>query len=208
MRPPRTIGPIVAIAGLVSLLPAPGLSQEPPRDAASVERVEEVTVIETVEVVDAQGGREAEEGGFTLLQIIGRNHAAAVHIPIGLLVGVLLLELIALLFPKVPLGRSGLILSLATTAGFIPAALSGFVRSSELFTHAEAPEIVFEHRNLMIAAIALFTVALVLRLVRKDSLEGALRTVYLALVLLAAVLMAAGGHHGGQLVYGERFLPY
>ncbi len=177
-----------------------------------VEAADDVEVLDNVEVVGSGAGGQTDsgEGGasFPLRQIVGRNHAALVHLPIGLIMGVLLLELLALFFPKIPLGRSRLVLAIATGAGFLAAGLTGFLRAGEMFAANPAPELLFEHRNLMIAAASLFTLALVQRIVRKDDLRGACRWIQLGLLVVAALLVAAGGHHGGQLVYGENFLPY
>jgi uncharacterized membrane protein len=191
-------------AVIVWLLPLGTGAAEKSGAEEPVEVVEEVEVVEAVEVVDTGG----DGAGFTFQQLIGRNHPALVHLPIGLLMGVLLLELLALFFPSLPLGRSPMVLSLAALASFFPAAVSGFVRSSELFANTEAPSMFFEHRNLMIGAAVLLAAAVAIRLAKRDNLEGIVRWVHLVLIILAVLLTAVGGHHGGQLVYGESFLPY
>lgn len=175
-------------------------------DASVIEDVEDVEAVEIVEEIEALPGEESND--FGLLQIVGRNHPALVHIPIGFVLAVVLIELLTLLFPRIDPGRSGFILSLATVVSFLPAIISGWLRSLELFATVEAPMIFLEHRNMMILGSIVFTVGTLLRIFRRDQLEGATRVIYLALLILSLVLVALGGHHGGELVYGEDFLPY
>ena len=208
MKSHHAIGLLTVITWVLLITPGSAASQDKSGAEEPVGVVEEAEVVESVEAVDSVDGSVSEGPSFSLLQIVGRNHAAAVHIPIGLIMGVLLIELLGLFFPRVPLGKSGLVLSLATVASFIPASISGWMRSNELFANSEAPSLFFEHRNLMIAALFLFTVSVVLRVAKKDALEGVARWLYLGLLLISVALIAAGGHHGGQLVYGEHFLPY
>jgi len=203
-RAPLIVTAAVA-AMLLSTFTGPLFAEEGAEEAVDLENIDDVEVVDSVDAVSANEG--ASETPFTLAQIIGRNHPATVHLPIGLMLGVLLLEVLALLFTRLPLGKSGLVLSIATLTSFIPAALSGWLRSQEVYT-GEAPKLFFEHRNLMIGAAVVFTASLVLRLVKRDALDGKLRFVYLGLVVLSVLLIALGGHHGGQLVYGEGFLPY
>ncbi len=180
--------------------------------AEGVEEVEEVEVIEEVEVVEpgevAVVGDDPASAGFTLSKVIGRNHPALVHLPIGFAIAVLFIELLSFFLAKLDMGRSGLVMSGATVAAFIPAVISGFLRSEEVFATREPPGIFFDHRNLMIAGASIFTVSLILRLLKKDQLSGAWRYIYLALLLIAVAVLGAGGHAGGQMVYGEDFLPY
>jgi uncharacterized membrane protein len=164
--------------------------------------------VEEVEEVEPDVGSTGEEEGFTFSKIAGRQHAAAVHLPIGLLAALCLIELLALIRPKLDLGKSGLVISVAVAFSLVPAAVSGLIRSAEVFADREPPEILFEHRNLMIGMAVVFTASLALRIIKRDRLEGAARWVHLALLLLAFFLVVMGGHHGGQMVYGEGFLPY
>ncbi len=192
--------------GLLGLVALPISAKETDSVEAADAEVEVVETVEDIETVDTSG--TDEDSGFSVVKIIARNHAASVHLPIGLMMGVLLLELFALVFNKIPVGQSGLILSIATLASFVPAALSGWLRSKEIYASSEAPALFFEHRNLMISAAVVFFCSVVLRLLKKDAISGRIRLVYLGLVVMSVVLVVLGGHHGGQLVYGEAFLPY
>jgi uncharacterized membrane protein len=150
----------------------------------------------------------AEQNTFTLSKIIGRNHPALVHIPIGMLVGLLLVELLSIIRPGLDTGKAGLVLSASTALSFVPAAVSGLLRTQELFADREPSPLLIEHRNLMIAAFVVVIGAAVIRVVKRAGLEGTPRFAYLMLVILSLVLVGLGGHHGGQLVYGESYLPY
>ena len=180
--------------------------QDQPEDVSNIETVEIIEEVEVIEEVTAEN--VAVDEGFGLAQVIGRNHPASVHLPIGFIIAVCILELLALLFPSIELGKAGLVMSLATVASFFPAIVTGWLRAGELFATREAPDLFFEHRNLMIAASVVFTISALFRILKKDNLTGVSRFIYLVLLLLSLVIIGLGGHHGGQLVYGENFLPY
>jgi uncharacterized membrane protein len=209
MRPPAP--PWFALTLVLCLVVSSdwATSETAPPTAESDAKVEPVEEVEAVEMVDAIETTDGSARSVSLAQqIIGRNHPALVHVPIGFILAVCLLEFLALCFPKIELGQATFILCLATVASFIPASLTGWLRAGELFASRQAPDLLFEHRNLIIAACAIFTVSVLLRVFRKDKLQGMAKTVYLGLLLLSMVLIGLGGHHGGQLVYGEDFLPY
>lgn len=209
MKPPATHWFAIAVVLVLLLNAGSAVSEAEPDNAATDAAVEPVEDIEDVEVVNAVEASPDPLAGVSLAQqIIGRNHPALVHLPIGFIIAVCFLEFLALFFPKIELGRATLVMSLATVASFIPASLTGWLRSGELFAGRDAPGLLFEHRNLIIAAAAIFTLSVVLRIVKKDKLQGVAKIIYLGLLLLSLVFIGLGGHHGGQLVYGEDFLPY
>jgi uncharacterized membrane protein/nitrite reductase/ring-hydroxylating ferredoxin subunit len=188
-----------------------------PHDAAAqtrspvdgeVEPTANVVVFENVYPADVAEGADSNKHEYGVLQVIGRNHASSVHLAIGLLMGVAILELFALLCPNVALGKSRLVLSTATIMGFVPAILSGFLRADESYNIISVSSVHFLHRDLMVAACFLFAAAFVLRLWTKPHFDGILRRIHLGLLLLAVMLVIIGGHYGGQLAYGEDFLPY
>ncbi len=164
--------------------------------------------VEDVQVVDVGDVGAAAETKLSFVQILGRNHAAVVHLPIGFLFALCLVEAVRLARKKSNLDSAGKLLSVAAVLSFIPAAVTGLLRSKELYSETPAPHIFFEHRNLMIAAAAVLLVATVLRLVQKEFLTGKKRVLYLVLLAASLALVVVGAHHGGMLVYGEQFLPY
>jgi uncharacterized membrane protein len=197
------------------LLCAPALAQE-------VVEIEEAEEVEEVTPTPAATGTAAAPSGVaapaptpapapgspTTLDYIGRLHPALVHLPIGFLVLVLLLDLLALAAGREGLGPCGLGgLALAVLAA-IPAVVTGLIRAAYLPTDAQTVAQIASHRNLALAATAVAAVALVVRLVRRNRFNGGVRWAYLALVLVAAMLIAAAGHNGGKLVFGESFLPF
>jgi uncharacterized membrane protein len=182
----------------------------PGRALGDDDAVEEVEEVEVLAESPALKSASAQDGGtgYTVLQIIGRNHPAAVHIPIGMLIAVCLIELLSVVRPGLDLGKSEVILSAATALGFVLAAVTGLLRASEVFANREIAPLLIEHRNVMIAAFAIFLLSLAPRFAKKDRLHGAARYVYLALLFASLLLTGVGGHYGGQLVYGESYLPY
>ena len=175
-----------------------------PEVVDAVEVVEDIETVETANVIE----NDRADTVLSSAQLVGRNHPAMVHLPIGLMIGVLLLTLTATFFPTIPIGRSGWILSTATWFSFLPASVSGWLRAAEVYP--QPSPLLLEHRNLMIGSLVVFTISLGLRLRYKaDALrQTKLWYPYLLLLLLSVGLIIAGGHHGGQLVYGESFLPY
>jgi uncharacterized membrane protein len=145
---------------------------------------------------------------FTVMQVIGRNHPALVHFPIGLVIAVCLIEFLSFIRPGLDMGKSGLVLSIFTVLSFLAAAVSGFIRAGEVFAGRTASELLVEHRLYMIVAASIFTVSLAIRAIKKDQLNGWIRYAFLLLLAASALLTAIGGHHGGQLVYGDTYLPY
>ena len=145
---------------------------------------------------------------LSVAQIFGRNHAALVHLPIGILAALCLVEIARLVRKKTTLGGCALFLSIAAILSYLPAALSGLLRAHELYASTPAPHIFTEHRNLMIAAASVLSVSTMLRVAKKNELTGTVRVAVLVLLAVAFALTAVGAHHGGMLVYGEQFLPY
>jgi uncharacterized membrane protein len=190
---------LVTISGVV---PVVGHS-----DDDVVEEVEEVEVV-AESPVGAVPSDAAFNSSFSLSRVIGRNHPALVHIAIGMLVALVLVELLSMIRPGLDMGKSGMVLSIVTAFSFIPAAVSGLIRAGEVFADRPPSPLMLEHRNLMIAAFSACLAAAVIRWVKKDALKGKLRLLYLGLVVLSLLLTGLGGHHGGQLVYGENYLPY
>ena len=163
--------------------------------------------VEEVEVVNPDASNAGQDT-FTLSKVIGRNHPALVHLPIGMLAALLLVELASVIRPTLDMGKAGLLLALFTALSFIPAAISGLIRAKEVFANSDPSPLLLEHRNLMIAAFVFILGAAALRIAKRKGLDGPLRLAYLALILISLILAGLGGHHGGQLVYGEGYLPY
>lgn len=138
-------------------------------------------------------------------QLLGRLHPLLVHLPIGWLLLLLLVELGALR-PAAGAGwqRLGRGLLLATLLVVLPAVVSGLVRASAL----PPDPLMTLHRNVMLALVALLALALPLRLGGGERPPHWRRLGYLALLFGAVALLLWGGHLGGILVRGPNYLPF
>lgn len=161
--------------------------------------VEEVDVTPATVTPAAGKGKAAKEPS-----LIGKLHPLTVHIPIGWLLLLVLLELAALRWQW--LTDVGLPLALLTVASFVPAMITGLLRAQD--TAAVVAEKVLQHRNMMLLAAGALLVATITRWARRKEFAGGPRIVYLLLLLLAAALMSLGGHLGGKLVFGDAYLPF
>jgi len=179
---------------LALLLPAP---------VATAEEVEEVEVIEAIEEVTP-----VATTGPSPTRAAGRLHPAASHLPLGGLVAVLLLELLALARPRLRGGRFDLLLLALALAGALPTVTTGLLRASELSAAGGGSPALPTHRNLMLGALALAAAALAVRWRLPDPPAGALPWAYRALLLAAVGVATVGGHLGGLLAHGDPFRPY
>jgi uncharacterized membrane protein/YHS domain-containing protein len=131
-----------------------------------------------------------------LFETIGRLHPMVLHLPIGMVAALVVLEVVGLV-RGVPMHRDlrSALLVVVVLASVL-AALSGFVlRAYE--GHAGAG--VDRHQWLGLGFTACVVVAAYLH--RRGRTVG-----YAALLAASAVLLVPTGHLGGGLVHGERFL--
>jgi uncharacterized membrane protein len=200
-----------------------------PSGAQEIEKVEEVDVGEVdVEEVDVEEvepgqvpgagagsgsqavpfapGQQQEEPG--LWALVGRMHPALVHFPIAWLVLLLVVDLRTLAFRREGWERLGLYLLVGTTLAFVPTVATGLLRADELPQNERTLSLIAEHRNLAYITGGVVLAALVLRLARRNRLEGLWRWAYLALIGAAAVLVLWVGHRGARMVFGVDFLPF
>ena len=173
------------------------------QDQEEIEESEDVEEVQEVEAVASTPADAAADMG--LGTILGRLHPALVHFPIAWMFLALLLELAVLFFHREHLQTFALIVLGLGLASFVPAALSGLMRADE-FT--QASEGLLAHRNIMLAAFGLAALAMGIGLASRKSmgkLSGYLRILFVA---ASVVFLSWGGHLGGKLVFGERFLPF
>lgn len=136
--------------------------------------------------------------------LLGKLHPLTVHIPIGWLLLLLLVELAALRWQW--LLDVGAPFALLTVAAFVPALVTGFLRAQSMAP--AVAERVLQHRNMMLLAAGALLVATITRWARRKHFAGGPRVVYLFLLLLAVAFLSLGGHLGGELVFGEGYLPF
>jgi uncharacterized membrane protein len=208
-----------------------------PRDrkAPKIKKIEEVQEIDEVEEVDVQevdvqevDVQEVEPGmspgagdtasippppdqqkpepGFW--DLVGRMHPAMVHFPIAWLVLLLLVDLRTLALQRAGWERLGLYVLAGTALAFATASLSGWLRAEELPRSPPTATLLEAHHLLAYSAGGVLLAALLLRLARKNRLEGPWRWLYLALLASATGLVLWAGHRGAKLVYGADFLPF
>lgn len=135
-----------------------------------------------------------------LVDFLGRLHPVVLHLPIGLLAGLALLEVVALLRRKqVPRDvRRTLVCLLA--AGALASAASGLLLAREGGPLGEA---LLRHRNLGLATTLVACVAAVAALLPHSRRRGVAYAIALA---LATATMIPTGHLGGELTHGAGFL--
>lgn len=131
------------------------------------------------------------------LEVLGRFHPLVLHVPVGTLVALVVLELLsALRRAPLPRGFAGTLVALT--------ALSAAAASGSGWLLGESPDygssdVIFWHRWLGVALAAtsvLFALAFA---------AGATRT-YRVLLAAAAVLMFPVGHYGATMTHGRDFL--
>ncbi len=129
---------------------------------------------------------------------VGRLHPVMVHLPIGVLVVAVFLELLVLL---------GLVERRAVTAALVVATLGGMaaVLSGTNLAGDQAPALLERHERLgwIAAAATLSCLMLDLGLYRRP---GAWRWLLRALLLAALVLVGLAGHTGGEMAWGSDWL--
>ncbi|MCA9667058.1 MAG: hypothetical protein KC503_15780 [Myxococcales bacterium] len=142
-----------------------------------------------------------------LADLIGKLHPMAVHVPIGWLLLLLLVDAATFLLKKHSWEPAGRLLLLAATLSMLPAVATGLLRHA---THgpSDAEAMIVLHRNVMLAMAAASAAALGLRLSRREGLRGAYRAGYLLLIAASAALLLVGGHLGGKIVFGADYLPF
>jgi uncharacterized membrane protein/YHS domain-containing protein len=138
-----------------------------------------------------------------LIGVFGRLHPFLNHAPIGLLLGLLAIEIVAAAIAA-PLPRrviTGLVWITAISA--VLAAVSGFVLSRE--SHYVGETITL-HLRLGLAIAGLSVLLAILHLgAREGTRETALK-VYRVVLVLAVILLVPQGHLGGTITHGEGFV--
>jgi uncharacterized membrane protein len=170
-----------------------------------VEEVEDVAVVPAA-ANPAQAEADARRGGWA--DVIGRFHNAVVHVPIGWLLMVLVLDLLALVAGRRELEAAGLWALGGTLASFVPGIATGLLREDFVAQTPDVQGLVGTHQALILAAAGVATAAFAWRLAFRRDLAGARKGAYLALIAVAAALVAVGGHWGGRVAWGRDYLPF
>lgn len=132
------------------------------------------------------------------LQVFGRFHIVLLHLPIGLLPGIFVLELGCMLLRRTP--PRGAIATLSVLAALTAGAAfaAGLVLADEPYTQSQR-ELIAQHKNLAIAMTACCVLLPVLAF-RKS------RRPFRVALAAALALSVFAGHVGGSLTHRSDFL--
>src|SRR5262245_53221893 len=133
-----------------------------------------------------------------LWQVLGRFHPLVLHLPIGLMLGLVVLEFLCSA-GKASRGAVGTLAWLTALSAVITAA-SGWVLSHE---DAYGGELLERHERL---GIAVAVVAVIAALVHPRSGSGKRVRLFRAALLLACGLLLPAGHAGATLTHGADWL--
>lgn len=137
-------------------------------------------------------------GAEQWLEFYARLHPVLLHVPIGLTVAAITLELVAAFSPAARGARRWVYGLLAISA--VLAASSGWLLGGG---DDDSGELVREHRWFGVGAAALAVVVASLDLFGRSRRAGTARCL---LALLCAGVIGTAGHHGGMITHGRTFL--
>lgn len=156
----------------------------------------------------AHGAPQVPEAAADIPRFLGRLHPLVVHFPIALLVAAVVFEVSTILIRgerKRP-SPAGLACATAGAIGAVAAAWFGWI-NAELEPHGRGVAGLMEvHRWLGVATAGIAAAAVVAALVGAAGKSRVMTGLYRVALVLAAGLVAAAGHWGGTMVYGEGYL--
>ena len=129
-----------------------------------------------------------------LVAVFGRSHPLLLHLPIGMLVGLGMLECVAVIRRQAAASR---LLVLIAASSAILGAVSGWVLHLE--PGYASSEVLEWHQRLGIATAVGATVCFALRMFAATKF-------YRMALLLTLVVMAPAGHFGAEMTHGKGFL--
>lgn len=139
--------------------------------------------------------------------LISRFHPVIVHLTIGWLFLLMLVDLGTFLGKIQEWRRAGPLLLLATILSAIPSVITGFLRE-DFVRGFFKQQLVGLHQNVMLAMVGACVVAFVLRVRYRNRLVAGPAVLYLLLIATAAFLCMVGGHLGAKMVYGPNYFPF
>ena len=173
-------------------------------DVPDVDGAEEIEIIEELSEVEEIVPQTTEPPGAW--EVMGRLHPAAVHIPIGWILMLLIVELGIMVLRKREWEKWSTIVLVLTLISLVPAVSSGLIRASDY--PPDESGLLALHRNLMFVVSGLLLAAAAVRITGNRKFQGALRWAHFFLVMASAAFVTIGGHLGGKLVFGENHLPF
>jgi hypothetical protein len=130
------------------------------------------------------------------LAFLGRLHVVVLHLPIGILVALGLVELRAWWRASAAPSASWSLALLGSVSAVLTAALGVLLSQNGNYD----PTLLFRHKWLGIGVAACSVVAFVLKA------AGANKRAYRSMLAVSCVLLLLGGHQGGSLTHGSGFL--
>ncbi|MEO0508531.1 MAG: DUF1592 domain-containing protein [Verrucomicrobiota bacterium] len=141
------------------------------------------------------------DGSNTLLLFIGRFHPLVLHIPIGALLALFVVELVQLFRPALKLGRSCEILLWVCVLSSIPAVTAGYLLAS---SGGYSEQLLSKHMWLGWATTFLCVWLLAVRYWAKA--KSSIIWLYRPLLFVNVILLSLAGHYGGSLTHGSDYL--
>ena len=141
--------------------------------------------------------------GQELTLFFGRFHPLILHIPIGALVGVLIIEIANLFSPKLKSGHTAHLLLWFSVISIIPAIVAGLLLGS---SGEYDLDLLQKHKNLGLATAFISIWLLVLRQWMHKKEKGIVPWTYRILLFIAIIIISITGHHGGSLTHGSDYL--
>jgi len=139
--------------------------------------------------------------------LIGRFHPVMIHLTIGWLFLLLLVDLGTFLGKIQEWRRAGPFILLATILSAIPSIVTGFIRH-DYVTGFFKQQLVGLHQNVMLAMVGACVLAFIVRVRSRNQPTGGITAVYLLLIVTAAFLCMVGGHLGAKMVFGPNYFPF
>lgn len=135
--------------------------------------------------------------------MLGRFHPVVLHFPIGLLMGVFLLEF-ATVFRRFHNLEPAhwLLLTLATLSSIVASVFGVFLSWEGGYEESA----VFWHQWTGIGVAVLAVVSFILRIIFTRTWKDGVRTAYRIVLLANIVLISIAGHYGGNLTHGTEYL--
>lgn len=139
--------------------------------------------------------------------LISRFHPVVVHLTIGWLFLLLIVDLMTFLGRVTEWRRAGPLLLFATILSGIPSLITGLMREDYVSGFFKQ-QLVGLHENVMLAMLAACVVAFIVRIRARNRLAGGPAVLYVLLITTAVFLCMVGGHLGAKMVYGPNYFPF
>jgi uncharacterized membrane protein/mono/diheme cytochrome c family protein len=138
-----------------------------------------------------------------LFKFAGRLHPVTLHIPIGTISVLFLLEVFSLFMRRRSLVAGKMVVLAFTVITLAVAVCTGLLLAK---TGGYEGELLSDHRQQGLILAGLIASAAFFRLVFYATKKGAAMLVYIVLLICAMGVMALAGHSGGSLTHGTTFL--